>query len=383
MKQKVTYNFLIILTAAILASCTTLQHENKNQSEKYASKFQGISDTKKILSIMTTEEKVAQLFVVMPEQLAQNSITTATKRLSIAARQYPVGGFALFSRHIENPEQLRAFTRGLQKISELPPIIAVDEEGGLISRLANSRNFSLPKFSPAETIGATKNTANARNEGRTIGKYLQDFGFNMDFAPVADVNTNPENVVIGSRAFGSDPALVSKMVGAFLQGLHKTKTKGCIKHFPGHGDTNGDTHSDYVALTKTWDEIKKCELIPFVQNFALADSVMVAHVTVPDVDPLYPASLSKLLISGKLREELGYKGIILTDALNMGAIEKNYGSGEACVLAFEAGNDILLMPKNFYAAYDAVLEAVSSGRISTQRLDESVLRILEFKCKQK
>lgn len=344
-----------------------------------AKKQYDLRDAETILSQMSLEEKVAQLFVIIPEQIDSKVRTKVSKSFSKNMEKYPVGGFILFAYHIENPKQLRNFTAGLKEVSPIPPIIAIDEEGGRVARLARHEEFFLPKFENMASVGKTGDVENARGAGQIIGSYLYSFGFNMDFAPVADVNTNPENIVIGARAFGSDPYLVSKMDAAFLSGLHSTGIKGCIKHFPGHGDTKGDTHAEYVAVTKTWEEIKKAELVPFVENFKNTDSVMVAHVTFVDVDSEYPASLSKKLISEKLRGELGYEGLVLTDALNMGAIEKNYGSGEACVLAFEAGNDILLMPQHFPEAYDALLAAVKSGRISEERLNESVLRILRLK----
>ena len=264
-------------------------------------------------------------------------------------------------------------------LSPIPPILAIDEEGGRVSRLANNENFFLPKFKSTETIGKTENIENARGAGQIIGAYLSTYGFTLDFAPDADINTNPENIVIGDRSFGSTPLLVTQMAGAFLSGLHSTGMKGCLKHFPGHGDTKGDTHLDYAAVTKTWEELKNCELIPFVKNFPSADCIMIAHVTCTSIDKVYPSSLSKTLITDKLRGELGYKGVIVSDALNMGAIKKNYDSAEATLLAFEAGNDIILMPQNFHASYEAILNALKSGRISENRLNESVLRILKLK----
>lgn len=151
-------------------------------------------------------------------------------------------------------------------------------------RLANNENFFLPKFKNMEAVGNTSDTENARGVGQIIGSYLAAFGFTLDFAPVVDVNTNPENIVIGARSFGSDPKQVADMAGAFLSGLHSTGVKGCIKHFPGHGDTKGDTHADYVAVTKSWEELKTCEIIPFKQNLSSTDCVMIAHVTCTAID---------------------------------------------------------------------------------------------------
>ena len=368
----------IFLVTVSLTACASTSQGNFSKESSIE-----LTDAAHILSQMSTEEKVAQLFVVSPERLvhgvSKGAYTQVDNKLVEAAARYPVAGFILFGRNIQSAEQVRAFNKSLSKLTPIPPILAIDEEGGWVARLALNRNLFLPRFANMETVGKTGNTENARGAGQIIGSYLATFGFTLDFAPVVDVNTNPENIVIGDRAFGDNPKLVSDMAAAFLSGLHSTGVKGCIKHFPGHGDTKGDTHKDYVAVTKTWDELKSCEIIPFRQNLGNTDCVMVAHVTCPAIDSLYPASLSKTLITDKLRGELGYKGLILTDALHMGAIVKSYGAGEACVLAFEAGNDILLMPKDFHAGYDAILKAVQSGRISEERLNESVLRILQFK----
>ncbi|MBQ7159636.1 MAG: hypothetical protein IJS09_09485 [Treponema sp.] len=345
-----------------------------------------------ILFNMTTEEKVAQLFVICVDQLDLKESaddtqslhhfghTKLTSRMKSTLRQYPVGGFCLFAKNIKSKRQLKKLNRDLKNNCAIDPMLAVDEEGGRVARLAQTKSLGLTNVGAMEEIGATGDMEKAREAGKYIGSYLAEYGFTFDFAPVVDVNTNPENIVIGNRAFGSDPQLVSDMAGAFLDGLHAQGIKGCIKHFPGHGDTKGNTHEDYVAVDKTWEDLLTCELIPYKANLNRADTVMVAHVTMTKAssDGL-PASLSKDMIMGKLRGELGYQGIILTDALNMGAIEKNFGSAKASVLAFEAGNDILLMPEDFPLAYEAMLYAVKTGEITMERLDESVLRILKLK----
>ncbi|MBQ9207084.1 MAG: hypothetical protein IJ158_10275 [Treponema sp.] len=367
----------LLFVAFLLSSCVSPPSDTRSAEE--------------IFSAMSIEEKVAQLFVICPEQLdkaftpedAQLPYDARRVRLSVEMKKtlkdYPVGGFIFFGKNIENKAQLKKLTSDLSKACAISPILAVDEEGGRVARLAKTELLGIENLEPMEAIGEAGDVGEAWNAGAYIGGYLREYGFTMDFAPVADVNTNPQNIVIGSRSFGSEPVLVSQMDAAFLAGLHSQGIKGCLKHFPGHGDTKGDTHDDYVAVTKTWEEILDCELVPFRENFVRADSVMVAHVTFTDVDSSYPASLSKSLITEKLRGELGYDGIVLTDALNMGAIEKNYGSAEAALLAFEAGNDILLMPYHFFDAYDGVLKAVNSGRISEERLNESVMRILHLK----
>ncbi len=376
--------FAFVMAASIsLLSCSSLREKNTDN-------FPDVT-AEELLSTLFLEEKVGQLFVVCPETMEPDfydSIargekflcTKVSKSMKESYASCPVGGFLFFGPNIVDSKQLKSFTSDLRALSRIRPIISVDEEGGRIARLAKSESLKIRNVGPMEAVGAGGKVGRARKAGSFIGSYLSEYGFTMDFAPVADVNTNPENIVIGDRAFGSSPALVSKMDAAFLEGLHSRGIKGCLKHFPGHGDTKSDTHLEYVAVSKDWKELADCELIPFIENFAAADAIMIAHVTLSAADSSgYPASLSHEVVTEKLRNELGYSGVILTDALNMDAIRKNYGGAQAALLAFKAGNDILLMPENPFEAYDAVLNAVRTGEISESRLDESLLRILRLK----
>ena len=356
------------------------------------------SKVETLLSSMSLEEKVGQLFIIRPESLSteltpqqahdttEYGVTEWTEDMALQLEKYPAGGVAIFGKNISSPEQLKNFVAAMQQASSLPLFMGVDEEGGSVSRLANSPAFRteegyvLPQFKSMAEIGASGDTGAARTVGFTIGCYLAEYGFNLDFAPVADTNTNPDNVVIGDRAFGSDPELVSQMVASELDGLHSAEVLGCIKHFPGHGDTVGDTHDGYVSIQKTWDELLSAELIPFINNLDNTDMVMVAHISLPNVtgDGL-PASLSGELISGKLRGELGYDGVVITDSLAMGAIAQEYTSADCAVMALDAGVDILLMPEDYAAAFEGVVQAVEEGRLSMERIDESVARVLELK----
>lgn len=356
------------------------------------------SKVETLLSSMSLEEKVGQLFIIRPESLSteltpqqahdttEYGVTEWTEDMALQLEKYPAGGVAIFGKNISSPEQLKNFVAAMQHASSLPLFMGVDEEGGSVSRLANSPAFRteegyvLPQFKSMAEIGASGDTGAARTVGFTIGCYLAEYGFNLDFAPVADTNTNPDNVVIGDRAFGSDPELVSQMVAAELDGLHSAEVLGCIKHFPGHGDTVGDTHDGYVSIQKTWDELLSAELIPFINNLDNTDMVMVAHISLPNVtgDGL-PASLSGELISGKLRGELRYDGVVITDSLAMGAIAQEYTSADCAVMALDAGVDILLMPEDYAAAFEGVVQAVEEGRLSMERIDESVARVLELK----
>ena len=343
------------------------------------------------LQSMSLTEKVGQLFLIRPDQLAVDlpleeihkstakGVKSMNKIMLDTLKKYPAGGFVLFAKNIASPEQLKNFTKELKNSSKIFPYIAIDEEGGRIARIANSKNFNVKKYKSTAEIG--KN-GKAREAAAEIGTYLKEYGFNFDFAPVADINTNPENIVIGDRAFGSEPEKVSELVGEFLDGLHSKGVAGSLKHFPGHGDTKGDTHAGSVNVYKTWEELLKAEIIPFKNNLNKADSVMIAHIIMKNIlnDDL-PATLSHEIITGKLRGELNYDGIVITDAMMMDAINKNYSSSEAAVMAIEAGNDIILMPYDYIEAFNGVVNAVKSGRISEKRIDESVMRILKLKNK--
>lgn len=341
----------------------------------------------KILSEMTLNEKIGQIFIVAPEHLRENknlpySATVWDDNLSAALKKYPAGGIIRFAGNISTPEQVLEYNEKMQAASKIPLFTAIDEEGGRVARIGGNSAFDVTRYPGMESIGNTGETKNAYEVGKTIGAYLKKYGFNLDFAPVADINTNPENRVIGNRAFGSTPELVSDMVGAAIDGFHDSDMITCIKHFPGHGDTKGDTHTGYVSVSKTWDELKKCELIPFEKNSDKTDLIMLAHITMPNItqDGL-PASLSKEIVTGKLRNELGFDGVITTDSLGMGAITQHYTSSESAVNAFSAGVDIILMPANYFEAYRGIQNAVNNGTITEERLNESVMRILSLKIK--
>ena len=338
---------------------------------------------------LTLREKVGQLFMIRPEQLDtrltpqqahkdnKTSVKTVNPVMLETMSNYPAGGFIIFAKNIADPKQLRTFTHQLRETNPVTPVIAVDEEGGQISRLANSPSLKLRKYPNSEAIAKS---GQLKQVAEYIASYLRDYGFTMDFAPVADINTNPANIVIGTRAYGSNPEYVSRCVSEYLDGLHSHGIMGSIKHFPGHGDTKGDTHKQSVTLSKTWPELLSAEIIPFKNNLAKTDSVMIAHITLDNVtsDEL-PATLSRELVTGKLRNELGYNGVVITDGMMMGAISDNYSSSEAAVLAIEAGCDIILMPWDYRQAFEGVVEAVKSGRLSEARIDESITRINRMK----
>ena len=338
--------------------------------------------------MLTLEQKVGQLFIVRPDALDltlsqetindahADGVTAVTNDMRKALQQYPVGGICQFGKNIESPSQLVRFNADLQAASATPLLIAVDEEGGLIARLANSDAFNLPRYASAAAVGASGDPADAREMGQTIGSYLKTYGFNMDFAPDADVNTNPDNPIIGERAFSSDAATAAQMAAAAADGLRENGILPTLKHFPGHGDTAEDSHTDLAVTYKTREELENCELLPFAADTGL-HAVMVGHIAAPNVTgDMTPATLSPTLI-GMIPD--AENALIVTDSLAMDAITAAYTPGEAAVLAIQAGCDVLLMPNSLPEAYAAVLDAVQNGTISEARLDQSVNKILYYK----
>ena len=346
-----------------------------------------------LLAGMTLEEKVGQLFIIRPDSLDETlpvttvydsqaeGVSEITEAMKDTWARYPAGGIILFRKNLRDAEQLTAMTDAIHSLGGITPIITIDEEGGMIARIANSGLFDVPKYPNMQAIAETGDTDQAYAAGSGIGTYLKAFGIDATFAPVADVNTNPDNPVIGKRAFGDDPETAAEMVAAYLNGLHSTGTAGCVKHFPGHGDTTTDTHSGYAETNKTWEEMLACEMIPFRSGIeAGTDMVMVAHISAPAVTgDRTPATLSYTIVTEKLRQEMNYDGVVITDGMEMGAITDNYDCADAAVQAILAGVDIILLPQDYRAAFEGVLAAVQNGTITEERLDESVLRILKLK----
>ncbi len=299
-----------------------------------------------------------------------------------ALDSYPVGGVVLFSENIQNEDQLRTMLANLQSYSKYPLFTGVDEEGGpLVARVANSGTIQVPTFPNMQEIGSTLEPEKAYEVGNTIGGYLKQLGFNVDFAPVADVAVNPENQVIGARSFGNDSNLVSQMVVREVEGMQEQNVSAVLKHFPGHGDTIEDSHEQAAISNKTIEELRETEFLPFQAGIqAGADMVMAGHISVPSITgDNTPASLSEQIITGCLRNELGYDGIVITDSMSMGAIVNYYDPAGSAVMVIQAGGDMILMPQDFLAARQAVLDAVNNHTITEERLDESLRRIYRKK----
>lgn len=346
------------------------------------------------LKEMTLREKVGQLFCVRPEafdvalewdtytKIASYELQEVNEQMKKVNAEYPAGGIILFAHNIKDEPQLAAFMENLKAFNG-DPLFYVDEEGGRVARIGNNSAFPVEKFPPMGEIGKTGDTKNALRAGKVIGQYLRKYGFDVDLAPVADVNTNPKNPVIGPRAFSENPQVAAGMVTAFLKGLEEEGVAGCVKHFPGHGDTQTDSHYGYAQTGKTWEEMLSCEMVTFKAAIAAdVPMIMTAHIGTPAITgDETPATLSPVILTDKLRNELGYKGVIITDGMAMGAITRQYNSGEAAVLSLQAGADIILGPKSFIEAFDAVMKAVEEGAITEDRIDQSVRRILTLKAR--
>ena len=340
-----------------------------------------------LVSQMTLEDKIAQMFVITPNALTgyASGVTAAGDTTKEAYQSRPVGGIVYMADNLTDPEQTTTMLSNMQEIARertgLPVFLCVDEEGGSVARIAGNDAFGVTDVGNMSDIGASGDVQNAYNAGSTIGSYLAALGFNVDFAPVADVLTNPDNQVLGQRSFGSDAQTVAGMVTSELQGLSAAGVYGTVKHFPGHGGTSGDSHDGAVSTDKTLEELMAEELVPFQSAIdGGVNFVMVGHISAPNVTgDNAPATLSKVLITDVLRGQMGYNGIVITDAMNMEAITGFYNSDKAAVLAVTAGADMILMPADYNTAYTGILNAVNDGTITEERINESVTRIVKAK----
>lgn len=332
------------------------------------------------LAGLSLEEKIGQMFIVGLDGL------TVDENAKKMIENYYVGGFILFSDNLKNPDQMLELLNSLKasnSVNRIPLFLSVDQEGGRVNRMPSE----LKEFPANGAIGKINNAGLSFDIGSAIAQEIKAFGFNLDFAPVLDVNSNPQNPVIGDRSFGANAKAVSRLGTQTMKGLQAGGVIPVVKHFPGHGDTSVDSHIGLPLVDNDMDRLKSLELVPFedaIKNGA--DVVMVAHILLNKIDPDNPSSLSKTIITGLLREQMKFGGVVITDDLTMGAILKNYDVGDAAVRAVNAGNDIVLVShgyENEVKAADAVKKAVRDGTISMARVDESVYRILKLKDKYK
>lgn len=376
----------IMICGLTVTSCSKDDEANSDETNSQKDEVEAQ------LSKMTLREKVGQMFFVRMEtldttihwnayaDLQENPILEVNKTMRDVNANYPVGGLILYAWNIENEAQLSTLISQIRSLNG-NPLLCIDEEGGRVARIANNPNFNVKKYESMSAIGATGDARNAYECGNTIGTYLKHYGFDIDFAPVADVNTNPENIIIGARAFSDNPEVAAPMVTNYLQGLKDAGVTGCIKHFPGHGDTKTDTHFGYASTQKTWAEMMDCEMVTFKAGIQWGcQLIMTAHIGAPKVTGTdVPSTMSSVILQDKLRGELGYQNIVITDGMEMGAITQQYSSAEAAVGSIQAGVDIVLGPKNLVEAFDAVIAAVNNGTISEERINQSVRRILKLR----
>ena len=331
-----------------------------------------------IIDNMSLEEKIGQMFFCAFRRDNNGAgITQINQDIINILDNYYIGGVILFSENIASAQQVINYINDLQAASALPLFISIDEEGGRVSRTGS---LDLPRISAAlETVSTHSAYANAQ----TIANYLVPLGFNINFAPVADVFTNPENSVIGDRAYSREPEQAAELVKYAVTGMLDNFMIPTLKHFPGHGDTSTDSHFGAAATDKTLTDLLSCELIPFKSGIvAGAPFIMTGHISTPNITgDNEPALFSSYLLQDILRGELGFEGVIITDALDMGAVTRYYSAEQTAVKSVLAGVDMLLMPSDFEQAYNGLVQAVRSGDIKESRIDESVRRILSVKYK--
>ncbi|MEU7468385.1 glycoside hydrolase family 3 protein [Streptomyces sp. NPDC044984] len=349
-----------------------------------------------LISRMTLQEKVGQLFVMRvyghsatdPDQadidanLEEIGVRTAAELLA----RYRVGGIIYFAwaHNTRSPHQIADLSNGIQEASlglerGLPVLISTDQEHGIVARVGEPATL-LPG---AMAIGAGGSRSDARALGRIAGRELRALGIRQNYSPVADVNVDPANPVIGVRSFGADPRAVAELVAAEVEGYESSRVASTAKHFPGHGDTITDSHAELPYIHHTREEWERLDAPPFRAAIGAGiDSVMTAHIVVPALDAAEdPATLSRPILTGILREELGYDGVVVTDSLGMEGVRTKYGDDRVPVLALKAGVDQLLNPPSLDVAWNAVLNAVRNGELTESRLDESILRVLRLKAR--
>lgn len=335
-----------------------------------------VDTTLELIKSMTLTEKIGQLIIVGFDG------TTINDEALDYIENLKVGGFILFARNIVDGDQTLNLLNKLKEANsnnDLPLFLSIDEEGGRVSRLPES----FVKVPEMIKVGNMNNEDLSYEIGSILGERVKSLGFNMNFAPILDINSNPKNPVIGSRAFGSTIESVSKNGLGVMNGIRDYNVIPAVKHFPGHGDTNVDSHINLPIINKTIDELKSFELIPFIKAIEQdVEMIMVAHILYPELDEDYPTTMSSKVIEGLLRSELGYKGVIVSDDMTMGAIVENYTLEEGVLSFIKSGGDIALVchgRENPGKVIQKIESAVNNGELSEEEIDEKVYRILKLK----
>lgn len=372
--------FVLILTSCNTGPIDTTEKEREKSNEGTIEKEEEIPEEidkiKEQLTNMTMEEKIGQLFI-----FGFTGREIDDKTIDMIEKNH-IGGFILFKENIKSVEQNVDILNTLKetnKINPVPLFLAIDEEGGRVSRLPKP----FPKMLPAKAIGDINDKDISLQYGKILGNRLKTIGFNMNFAPVMDINSNPKNPVIGDRAFGTTIDVVVDNSIQVMEGISLENIIPVIKHFPGHGDTKTDSHIDIPVVNKTMDELEKLELIPFTQAIETGvDSIMIGHILFPELDKSNPATLSNTIINDILREKLSFNGVIISDDMSMGAIAKNYNIEDAVVKFIKAGGDIALVCHSYevqLSLFDRIKEELEKGNIKEEEINEKVYRIIKLK----
>ncbi|MBW9171119.1 beta-N-acetylhexosaminidase [Clostridium estertheticum] len=375
---------ILLISSLLLSGCNNSDHSSlsnvKTNDEVTIMKAKPIDLVQKKVDSMNLDEKIGQLVIVgLDGYSINNNITNLIK-------QHKVSGVILFSKNVENSNQLVSLINSIKSnnsLNKAPLFVSVDEEGGRVSRMP----YELKKLPSNQIIGNLNDSDLSYNIGKIIGDELKIYGFNMDFAPVLDINSNPNNPIIGDRSFGNNSKIVSKLGIKTMKGMSNNNIIPVIKHFPGHGDTSVDSHVGLPVVNKDINLLNNFELLPFknaIKNNA--DAIMVAHILLSKIDNENPASMSKVVITDILRKKLKFNGVVITDDMTMAAIIKYNDIGDAAIKSFNSGSDIILVCHEYdneLKVINSLKTAVQNKTISEKRLNESVYRILKLKEKYK
>ena len=366
-------SILILFIVAIMFVGCNSKKEEKSKEEK--EKMTIDERVEYELENMSLDEKIGQMMIVFYEKEVMDST------LKSALEEVKPGGFILFKENITTYENTLKLIKEIKETADIPMFISIDEEGGIVQRLKALLDVKATDVPYMYSVGEKNDLELTKSVGKLLAEELRVFGINLDFAPVLDVYSNPNNQVIGRRSFGSDKELVAKHGIALSNGLEENGVLSVYKHFPGHGNTATDSHFSLPVLDLTKEELDEVDVYPFKEAIKNnAKMIMVGHLAVPKLTgDETPASLSKKVVTDYLRNELKFDGLIVTDGLNMGALTNYYSKDEICAKAVEAGVDILLMPSSSRQCLKSVKQAIEDGKFDEERIDESVRKILKLK----